>query len=397
MTFSKRTLGIVTALVIAGGLGWGIVARLRSEGARARPAEPGERATARLEELSVAEQFATDVAQPVLGAVVRRDTLWLNVDAEGQAEANRRATVTARVEGGVQSVAVRENSRVGVGQALLQIDTIEYALGVSRARADLLDAEARFREMVLFDDEIEDLRLREERQRLARSRSGLQQAEVSLREAELALARTRVTAPFAGRVADLEVVPGQYVTPGTELLTIVDIDPIKIEVQVLQGDLVHLSEGRRTTVAFSALPGESFAGRIETINPVVDPETGAARVTVLLPNEDGRIKPGMFARVSVDLRSFADRVLVPRTAILERDRRTMLFVYEGDERQGRAKWRYVTTGLENDSLVEIVPTEETSMVDPGEVVLVDGHTYLVHDATVRLEEVPGEVPKPRDG
>jgi multidrug efflux pump subunit AcrA (membrane-fusion protein) len=94
----------------------------------------------------------------------------------------------------------------------------------------------------------------------------------------------------------------------------------------------------------------------------------------------------MYARVSLEARKFPNRILVPRAAILERDRRTMLFVYEGDESGGPAKWRYVTTGLQNDSLVEIVQHPETEMVRPGEIVLTDGHYTLVHDARVRLVE-----------
>ena len=90
----------------------------------------------------------------------------------------------------------------------------------------------------------------------------------------------------------------------------------------------------------------------------------------------------MYARVRLEAQSFPDRILVPRSAILEKDRRTMLFVHE----DGRAKWRYVTTGLESDELVEIIPNEETSMVEPGETVLVDNHFYIQHDAPVQLVE-----------
>jgi len=163
---------------------------------------------------------------------------------------------------------------------------------------------------------------------------------------------------------------------------VVDLDPIKVEVQVLEAEIGYLTEGRRASVSFAAFPGETFNGRISTINPVVNPDTRTARVTVLLSNPQGRIKPGMYARVSLDANYFPDRILVPRTAILEKDRRTMLFVFEG----GRAKWRYVTTGLENDSQIEIVPNDETSMVEPGEVVLVDNHFYIIHDAPVELVE-----------
>ncbi|HEX8430482.1 MAG TPA: hypothetical protein VF625_04310, partial [Longimicrobium sp.] len=73
-------------------------------------------------------------------------------------------------------------------------------------------------------------------------------------------------------------------------------------------------------------------------------------------------------------------VLVPRSALLERDRRSMLFVFE----DGVAKWRYVTTGLQNDAMIEIVPSADTDSVAPGETVLTDGHYTLIHDARVRL-------------
>jgi membrane fusion protein (multidrug efflux system) len=116
----------------------------------------------------------------------------------------------------------------------------------------------------------------------------------------------------------------------------------------------------------------------------VESGTRTAKVTVLVPNPEGRILPGMYARVSLQARNYADRVLVPRSALLERDRRTMLFVFEGDDRGGQAKWRYVTPGLLNDSVAEIVRNEETDSVRPGEIVLTDGHYTLIHDARVRL-------------
>jgi membrane fusion protein, multidrug efflux system len=103
---------------------------------------------------------------------------------------------------------------------------------------------------------------------------------------------------------------------------------------------------------------------------------------VLVPNPEARILPGMYARVELEAQRIPDRILVPRTAILERDRRTMVFVHEN----GRAKWRYVTTGMENEYYVEIRDHPDTDMVRPGEVVLTAGHFTLTHDATVRLVE-----------
>ncbi len=379
MKLSRQILGYLSLIIILGALGAGIYYRLRPEPEETTTEAESSDSDAALP-ASASQQFATDLPQPVVGAEVIRDTLWISVTAAGQAEAIRRAPVLSRVDGVIQEIRIDENSLVAEGDLLLQVDSTEYALAAGRARADLVTAQARFQEMTFGDDGITDPQAREERNRLARARSGLAQAEVALEEAEINLARTSVRAPFPGRVADLRVVEGQQASPGTELFTVVDLDPIKVEVQVLEAEIGYLTEGRRASVTFAAFPGETFSGRVSTINPVVDPETRTARVTVLLSNPRGRIKPGMYARVSLDATYFPDRILVPRSAILEKDRRTMLFVYE----DGRAKWRYVTTGLENDTQVEIVPNEETSMVEPGEIVLVDNHYYIIHDAPVTL-------------
>jgi len=396
MDFSRRTLSLVTLVLILGGLAAGVWWRLGGKDADAtgEGTEATTSAASDLPETSGTDQFSTSVPQPVKGAKVIRDTLWIRVSASGQAESYRRAELAAQVEGVVESVAVRESQAVQPGTPLLQIDTTEYALQVAQARADL---QADYRQLVLFDDEIVDDSVRAERERIARSRSGLDQKEVALRQAELELARSRVAAPFAGRVADVKVVEGQHVTTGAPLMTVVALDPIKVEVQVLEAELGFLAAGRRAEVRFAAYPGEVFTGSVETINPVVDPDSRTGRVTVLLRNADQRIKPGMYAEVSLDAEALPDRILVPRAAILERGegrRRTMLFVYEGDEKQGLAKWRYVTTGRENEEYVEILPGGEGT-VEPGETVLVDGHVYLAHDTPVRLvEDVAAEGGRP---
>jgi membrane fusion protein (multidrug efflux system) len=318
MSFSRQTLSLVTVLLLLSALGAGVWWQLRAADSseQTQGAEDGE--AAELPETTGGSQFSADVPQPVTGAEVVRDTLWIRVGAAGQAEAFRRTALTAQVEGVLQSLVVRENQAVGSGQALLQLDTTEYALGVAQARADLLSAETTYRELVLFDDEIQDAQVRAERERIARSRSGLDQSEVQLRQAELQLARASATAPFSGRIADVRVVEGQYITAGTELLTIVDLDPIKVEVQVLEAELGFLGEGRRAEVTFAAYPGEIFVGAIETINPVVDPEYRTGRVTVLLRNADHRIKPGMYAEVSLDAEALPDRVIIPRSAQIGR-------------------------------------------------------------------------------
>jgi membrane fusion protein, multidrug efflux system len=384
MPIRRPLVTAAAVLAVAAGTAAAIWARIdRAEAASGN--EQGKASSA--VQTSASGTFATDVAIPVQGAEAVRGTLVLSVTAAGQAEAWQRAVVVAQVGGRVVHLPHREGDAVGAGGALVGLDGAEYALAVEEAEAALRDAQGKYREATLFDDRIADAEVRRDRDAAARARSGLDAAEVRVRRARLDLQRTRLGAPFAGRVASLRVVPGQWVRQGDELVTVVSLDPIRVEVQVLESEIAHLAPGRTAEVGFAAFPGERFTGRVQSINPIVESGTRTARVTVLVPNPGGRILPGMYARVSLEAQRYDDRILVPRSAILERDRRTMLFVYEPGAADGLAKWRYVTTGLQNESQVEILTDGvETDSVAAGEVVLTDGHYTLIHDARVRLVE-----------
>ena len=383
MAYSRTILRWFTVVIGLGLLGGAIYWRLRPEPEAEAQASGEPQEHAEVVE-SVQQQFNTELPQPVRGVAVLQDTLWISVNANGRAAAIRSVKLTAQVEGRVAQVEVRENQYVGEGDLMALVDTAEYALEVAAKAAALLKAEADYQARVLFDEEIEDDEVRASRDRFARSATGLDQAQVEHRRALLDLEKTAVRAPFGGRAADLKVVPGQLVRAGDELVTLVDLSPIKVELQALGTEVVNLQEGRVAELTFTAFPDTTFTGRIQTINPVIDPTNNTARVTVHLPNARGRIKPGMFAEAELQARNFPDRILVPRSAVLERgDRRTMLFVFE----EGRAKWRYVTTGLENDEFIELVEGDE-DWVAPGEIVLVDGHHYLTHDAAVQLVDDP---------
>lgn len=383
MAHSGRVLGWLSVVVIVVGLAGGIYWRLRDAPPEdSESDEPIEHAEV---VASVRDQFNTEIAVPVSGTAVVLDTLWLWVAAQGRAEAIREVRLIARVSGVVASVPVQENQTVRGNQLLVQIDTAEYALDVATTAAALLKAEADYQARVLFDEELEDEEVRARRNIRARAVTGLDQAEVEHRRAKMKLEHAAVRSPFRGLVADLEAVPGQFVREGDQLLTLVEVDPVKVEFQVLGTELDYLEAGRVANVTFTAFPDNPIEARIQTINPIVDPESRTGRVTVHIPNPEGRIRPGMYAEADLQARHFPDRILVPRAAVLERGdrRRSMLFVLE----EGRAKWRYVTPGRENADFVELLDGDE-SWVAPGEIVLVNGHHYLTHDAAVELVDDP---------
>ena len=385
MTAVRRIFGPALAFAVILLLGSGIYLRIR--GSDESDAGSSSEGAADLPEVSAGANFNTGVDVPVAGVPVIRDTLVVSVTAAGEAAASAESKVAASTEGIILSLPAREAGVVRGGTVLMAIDTVDLALTLRERKADLEQAKVTYQTEIMFDEGIEDAEVRAERERAARARSGLDKALIAVERAELELSRAWVRAPFRGRVANIMVSLGHRVGVGDELMTVVDIDPIKVEAQVLEAEVGHLAPGRSAQVTFAAFPGETFLGTIRTINPVIDSESRTARVTVTIPNRDGRILPGMYARVSLEARRYPDRILVPKDAVLPRDRRTMLFVFQ----DGLAKWTYVTTGLENDSLIEIIDVPDRDMLKPGEIVLTDGHYTLIHDARVSVTADPRRV------
>jgi HlyD family secretion protein len=334
------------------------------------------------------DAFGGSGPRPVYGAMVVRDTLVISVNATGQAAAWQQIPLAVEVGGRIARLSLRENDAVAAGSVLLGLDTTEFALSLATANARLKQAQANYRAEILTDYRITDPALRASRDTAARMKSGLADAEIQLQRAKLDYERVRLRAPFSGRVANIKVVEGQRIAAGAEVLTLIDLDPIKVEVQVMESEVGYLARGRKAQITFAAFPEDEFVGRIETTNPMVDQTTRMARVTVSIPNPRGRILPGMYARVKLDATRLAGRILVPRTAILQRDGRDLVMVYRPEGDEGVAEWRYVTVGLGNDDVVEILENPDTKMVEPGEIVLTNGHYTIAHDASVRLVNKP---------
>ncbi len=358
----------------------------------------------------------------VTAATAHRGELIKRITANGVGEAERLLRVTTEVAGKIDGIGVAEGQWVEAGQLLLEIDDTELVLERDRA------AEAYVNKLMIFannqivvpgaatsssqrssdgenalqflqryiNDEAYGTMLRQPdleerlsqltREDLFAALAELTANRVALERAELDLVRSTITAPFGGQVAGIEAssgpnskswpVVGQRVSAGNELMLLVDPNPIRVRVEVIESEISFVREGRRAEVTFPAYPGEIFYGTIEAIDPVVDADRRTLSVTVSLPNGDRRLKPGMFAQVVLDTDIFDDRLLVPIEAVLIRDQnRPLVFVV----RNGRAQWEYVELGLENEEWYEVL-----SGVQEGDVVVTSGHFTLAHDTAVNV-------------
>jgi len=181
-------------------------------------------------------------------------------------------------------------------------------------------------------------------------------------------------APFSGVVTEKMVQAGQAVEMGMPLYRLADLGSVWVEADIYEQDLRFVRLGEAVEVEIVAYPGERFAGRVSYVYPEVSMETRTARIRAELSNPGGRIKPGMFATVSLDAPVSERAVLVPRDAVMHSGTHTMVFV---EDSPGVYRMREVQVGGEGLLAGERVVARANFLLD-AESRLMDGDMHMGH-------------------
>jgi len=207
----------------------------------------------------------------------------------------------------------------------------------------------------------------------------IKQAEAALEQMNVNLDEATIEAPFSGVVSRKYVDEGAYVGPATPLFKLVDIHQVEITGGVTDRHYPKLRVGEtRAELEVDAYPGEKFTGCLSRVRPELDRVTRTVAVTICVPNEDGRLKPGMYARIKLVLEERNHVPLVPDEALISFQGETRVYVVN----QGKAHTREVRIGLEEGNLNEVLDG-----LQPGEKVVVRGHQMLREGTPVEAVDV----------
>jgi len=331
-------------------------------------------------------------ARPVVITAVKTADLAERISATGALQAKDRAEIAAEVPGQVTSIVVEEGAAVPAGGIVLEIDPQKRELELADARAHLAETRAGLTEQErafqrwksLHDQNIAaDSRMDEVETALALARSRNAAAEAKVGVAERALRDASVRAPFGGFVARRQVSRGEFVQVGQSLFELVALDPIEVEFHVAERDSARVAPGQGVDLTVEPYPGESFRGAVTVISPIIDPKTRTLRVEAQVANPDGRLRPGLFARVDLGVATRKGILLVPEETVLQRADGEVVFRTQEGNRVQRVG---VTTGAHSDGMVEIV-----SGLGPDDVVVVRGQAGLVDGAVVSPRNPDGTV------
>jgi membrane fusion protein (multidrug efflux system) len=347
----KRLLYLVlAALVLVGtGLAW----RHYSKPLPEKPAAKGP-----------SRPLPVKTAQVVAGPVVD------GVSAVGTLLASESVMIRPEVDGRIVAIHFLEGQRVRKGERLLTMDAGETEAQLASAVAAANLNRSRLRRA-------EDLQARNfiSVQALDEAREQLNQASARETELRAKLAKTVVHAPFEGITGLRQVSAGAYVRAGQDVARLEGIGVLKLDFRVPELYLKRLRVGQALAISVDAYAGEAFAGSIYAIEPAVDESTRTVLLRARLPNPGARLKPGMFARVSLEFGRRDSALLVPEQAIVPRsDGRFVFRVVEG-----RAQLTRIETGVRRPGEVEVL-----AGLQAGDTIVADGQLRLQDGAAVSV-------------
>jgi len=310
---------------------------------------------------------------PVEVAVVRQDTVRDEVPATGDIEALQAIDLRPEVEGRLVGILVEEGTEVAKGAPLLQVDDLELRAQVTRAEAD-----ADLARQALD-------RTRELMQQNASSTSDLEKAQAQARSTQaqldllkLRLNRTTVTAPFAGIVGQRYVSLGDYVNTTTRLVSLQTVNPQRAAVQVPERFAEDIHRGQIVKFNVAALPGRTFAGVVDFVDPVVELPGRTVLVKARVPNESRELRPGMFIEAHLVTAVRPNAIIVPEEAVVPVQGATFVYLVV----DAKAARHAVELGVRTPGFVEV-----TRGVKPGDQVVVGGLEMLADGMPVMARVV----------
>ncbi|MDF1579632.1 MAG: efflux RND transporter periplasmic adaptor subunit [Desulfuromonadales bacterium] len=300
-----------------------------------------------------------------------QDTILL----PGTVEAWEDILLSAELAGPVRWIGPAEGDSVVAGEAILRIDPDTQRANYERSVAEVELQRKKFEryEVMIaqqlisqqeYDNVVYDYR----------------RAQADLEVERLNLAKSTLKSPVSGVLDRLLVDRGEYVSPGTALATVVQIDRLKVLVAVPERNVRFFKAGDRVTVRYASIDGEdgpSREGKIEHLAYQADALTRTYRAEIALDNPHRQLRPGMIVRVEFFRRTLTQVVTVPLYAVVERDGVTYVYI----ENNGMAHQRKVTTGLVVDDQVVILDgiSRGERLIVKGQQLISDGDRVVVTD------------------
>ena len=311
------------------------------------------------------------------------DTLYNHyIELQGSVDTKKNITLMAEMQGILTNVYVTEGQKVRKGQRLARIDDGGLAQQIEQMKVQEQLAKTTYeRQKRLWDQNIGS------EIQFLQAKANYEAQQSSISSMQQRLAKSVITAPFAGTIDEVITEQGSTVSPGmTQLFRIVNLDDMYIEVEVPETYISSVNEGTDVKVEFPVL-GESVESEVRQSSSYINPANRSFRIEIPVENKNQNIKPNLTARIKVNDYTSENAILLPLAVISENQNgEQYVMVAENLKEEGNgfstavAKRRIVQTGKTSDNMVEI-----TEGLEKGESIIVEGARSVKPDQEIRIK------------
>lgn len=314
-------------------------------------------------------------SMPVITTTILPQNLTFSISAVGSLVAREDAEIHAEIAGQITDIFFEEGQPIKKGDILLQIDKSLIETDLARAKASYGMHAATFNR----SDKLKKSGY-VSGQQWDESEASLQEAKAAIDQAQIRLEKSSIRAPFDGIAGLRNFSIGDYADVNQPLTSVIAIDSLKVEFSVPERSYNDVQLGQNIVFNVDAWPETTFNGKIYAIDPKIDQDTRHFKVKALIPNRDNRLRPGMYARITISAAIKEDALMVPEEALVPKGDETFVFAVEN----GKAVLKKIGIGLRENG-----KAEAQSGLTAGAVIVTEG--------VLRMKEGMDVAPMPTQG
>ena len=345
-----------------------------------------------------------------VSTIVAQESSWQpTVEALGNLRASQQASLSPQIAGVVTAIHFRSGEKVRAGQVLAQISDAPQRAQLAQLQAQVgqLQAQLNLAQITLKRDEaqlkvqaISQAVVDTDRANVTSVQAQLKALAEQINAQKAVLAQATVTAPFSGVLGIRQVNLGQYLAPGTAVVTLQALDPMDIDFTVPQNqiDLVHV--GMKAELTTNAAPGKTFEAKVIAVEPQINTATRNLTVRARIPNPKGELLPGVFATIRLTDGEPRNYITLPNAAVAYNPYGATVFLVkdEGKGADGKpklvAEQRFITTGLTRGDQVAVLSGLKAgdTVVTAGQLKLRNGVPVLINNSVQPSDNPNPQVP-----
>jgi membrane fusion protein (multidrug efflux system) len=309
--------------------------------------------------------------------VLKTKSFQKELVSNGKISASQKNSLQFEVTDRLEHLYVKNGDFVRKGQLLATLNPFKYQQKKVRAEINLKKTKFQFEDILvgrgIFTSNKDSIS--KEIYEMAASRSGYDIALLELKTAIFELNSTKLVAPFAGKVANIESKVYENVNSGSSFMTLIDDSFFEIEFYLIESEMDDVAINNKVQV-FPFAVDKNYTGYISSINPLIE-ENGTILIKAKVKN-DGKLTEGMNVKVHIE-KSVEQQLIVPKSAVVLRDNQEVLFKVIS----GKAYWTYVKTIQENSSSYAVIADpDKNASLNSGDTIIISGNLNLAHDSEI---------------